>query len=66
MADNADRLAAVITEPVQGAAGVFPPVDGYLAETRRLCDQHGALLIFDEVITGFGAWARGSPPTTTA
>ena len=54
MADNAERLAAVITEPVQGAAGVFPPVDGYLSETRRLCDQHGALLIFDEVITGFG------------
>jgi adenosylmethionine-8-amino-7-oxononanoate aminotransferase len=54
MADNAERLAAVITEPVQGAAGVFPPVDGYLAEARRLCDQHGALLIFDEVITGFG------------
>ena len=54
MAEHADRLAAVITEPVQGAAGVFPPVDSYLAETRRLCDQHGALLIFDEVITGFG------------
>ena len=54
MAEQSDRLAAVITEPVQGAAGVFPPVDGYLAETRRLCDQHGALLIFDEVITGFG------------
>lgn len=54
MADNAHRVAAVITEPVQGAAGVFPPVDGYLAEARRLCDQHGALLIFDEVITGFG------------
>jgi adenosylmethionine-8-amino-7-oxononanoate aminotransferase len=44
----------VITEPVQGAAGVYPPTEGYLAETRRLCDQHGALLIFDEVITGFG------------
>lgn len=54
MAEHSDRLAAVITEPVQGAAGVFPPVDGYLAEARRLCDQHGALLIFDEVITGFG------------
>jgi putrescine---pyruvate transaminase len=54
MAEHSDRLAAVITEPVQGAAGVFAPVDGYLAEARRLCDQHGALLIFDEVITGFG------------
>jgi putrescine---pyruvate transaminase len=58
MAEHADRLAAVITEPVQGAAGVFPPVEGYLAETRRLCDQHGALLIFDEVITGFGRMGR--------
>jgi putrescine aminotransferase len=54
MAEQSDRVAAVITEPVQGAAGVFPPAEGYLAETRRLCDQHGALLIFDEVITGFG------------
>ena len=54
MAQRSDELCAVITEPVQGAAGVFPPVDGYLAEARRLCDQHGALLIFDEVITGFG------------
>ena len=54
MADNADRVAAVITEPVQGAGGVFPPTDGYLAEARRLCDRHGAFLIFDEVITGFG------------
>jgi adenosylmethionine-8-amino-7-oxononanoate aminotransferase len=54
MAEQSDRLCAVITEPVQGAAGVFPPTDGYLAEARRLCDQHGALLIFDEVITGFG------------
>ena len=44
----------MLTEPVQGAGGVFPPTDGYLADVRRLCDQHGALLIFDEVITGFG------------
>ncbi len=54
MSERSGEIAAVITEPVQGAAGVFPPVDGYLAEARRLCDQHGALLIFDEVITGFG------------
>jgi adenosylmethionine-8-amino-7-oxononanoate aminotransferase len=54
MASHADRLCAFITEPVQGAAGVFPPADGYLAACRDLCDRHGALLIFDEVITGFG------------
>ena len=54
MAEHAGRVAAVITEPVQGAGGVFPPAPGYLAELRRLCDHHGAFLIFDEVITGFG------------
>ncbi len=54
MAENSDRIAAVISEPVQGAGGVHPPTAGYLEQLRRLCDQHGALLIFDEVITGFG------------
>lgn len=54
MTERGDQVAAVITEPVQGAGGVFPPPDGYLPELRRLCDHHGALLIFDEVITGFG------------
>ena len=54
MAQHGDRVAAVITEPVQGAGGVYPPPEGYLASVRRLCDQHGALLIFDEVICGFG------------
>ena len=54
MKDRSQELAAVITEPVQGAGGVFPPTDNYLQSLRRLCDQHGAFLIFDEVITGFG------------
>jgi adenosylmethionine-8-amino-7-oxononanoate aminotransferase len=54
MAERSGEIAAVLTEPVQGAAGVWPPADGYLESVRRLCDQHGALLIFDEVITGFG------------
>jgi putrescine---pyruvate transaminase len=49
-----ERIAAVISEPVQGAGGVWPPADGYLDGIRRLCDQHGALLILDEVISGFG------------
>ncbi len=54
MTTNSERLAAVISEPVQGAGGVFPPAEGYLQQLRKLCDQHGAYLIFDEVITGFG------------
>jgi adenosylmethionine-8-amino-7-oxononanoate aminotransferase len=54
MSQNQDRLAAVLIEPVQGAGGVFPPSEGYVEGVRRLCDQHGAFLIFDEVISGFG------------
>jgi len=52
--DHGDRIAAVIAEPLQGAGGVFPPAPGYLEGLRALCDRHGALLIFDEVISGFG------------
>jgi len=54
MKENGSRVAAVITEPLQGAGGVYPPADGYLEGARKLCDQYGALLVFDEVITGFG------------
>jgi adenosylmethionine-8-amino-7-oxononanoate aminotransferase len=54
MASRSNEIAAVISEPVQGAGGIFPPTDGYLPALRKLCDQHGAFLIFDEVITGFG------------
>ncbi len=53
-AEHGDRIAGVISEPIQGAGGVIMPEDGYLEGMRRLCDQHGALLIFDEVINGFG------------
>ena len=54
MSQRGNEVAAIITEPVQGAGGVFPAPDGYLQSLRKLCDQHGAYLIFDEVITGYG------------
>jgi putrescine aminotransferase len=54
MSQRGHEVAAVLAEPVQGAGGVWPPPEGYLDGLRRLCDQHGALLIYDEVITGFG------------
>ena len=50
--------ACVIVEPVQGEAGVIVPVDGFLQKLRRRCDSTGALLIFDEVQTGFGRTGR--------
>jgi glutamate-1-semialdehyde 2,1-aminomutase len=53
-----EGLAAIIVEPVAGNMGVVPPIDGYLDVLRQLCDASGALLVFDEVITGFRV-ARG-------
>jgi beta-alanine--pyruvate transaminase len=51
---GAETIAAVIVEPVAGSAGVLPPPQDYLRRLRAICDKHGILLIFDEVITGFG------------
>jgi beta-alanine--pyruvate transaminase len=51
---GAETIAAVIVEPVAGSTGVLVPPRGYLERLRAACDRHGILLIFDEVITGFG------------
>ncbi len=51
---GAETIAAVIVEPFAGSAGVFAPPRDYLGRLRALCDRHGIVLIFDEVITGFG------------
>jgi glutamate-1-semialdehyde 2,1-aminomutase len=53
-----EGLAAIIVEPIAGNMGVVPPADGFLQVLRQLCDASGALLVFDEVITGFRV-ARG-------
>jgi glutamate-1-semialdehyde 2,1-aminomutase len=57
---NRDRVAALIVEPIAGNMGVVPPADGFLRGLREVCDRHGALLIFDEVISGFRAAPGGA------
>ena len=56
--ENGDRLAAILVEPVAGNMGVVPPADGFLRGLRDVADRTGALLVFDEVMTGFRV-ARG-------
>jgi adenosylmethionine-8-amino-7-oxononanoate aminotransferase len=51
---GADRIAAVVTEPIQGTGGVHPPQEGYLRRLADICEANDILLILDEVITGFG------------
>jgi glutamate-1-semialdehyde 2,1-aminomutase len=58
-ARHGSEIAAVIVEPVAANMGVVPPADGYLERLRRLCSSAGALLVFDEVITGFRAGLGG-------
>jgi glutamate-1-semialdehyde 2,1-aminomutase len=53
MEENADDVAAIIVEPVAGNMGCVPPREGFLEGLRQICDEHGALLILDEVMTGF-------------
>ena len=56
---DASTIAAVIVEPLAGSTGVLPPPVGYLDRLRAICSRHGILLIFDEVITGFGRLGTG-------
>ena len=57
---NRGLVAAIIVEPIAGNMGVVPPADGFLRGLRDICSAQGALLIFDEVISGFRASAGGA------
>ncbi len=59
---DGSNIAAVIVEPVAGSTGILPPPVGYLERLREICDRHGILLIFDEVITAFGRLGKPFSP----
>ena len=59
-AEHGDDLAAVLVEPIAANMGLVPPQPGFLEGLRRRCDRHGALLVFDEVITGFRVGPGGA------
>ena len=68
---NRNEIAALLVEPIAGNMGLVPPAPGFLAGLRELCDAHGAMLVFDEVISGFRAgsggaqaWAKVRPDMT--
>ncbi len=64
---DASTIAGVIVEPLAGSTGVLVPPQGYLERLRAICSRHGLLLIFDEVITGFGRLgAEPRPPSSSA
>jgi glutamate-1-semialdehyde 2,1-aminomutase len=70
MRESGAQVAAVIAEPVPANMGVVPPRDGFVEHLRSLCTEHGALLVLDEVITGFrvapgGAQRRAAPSSST-
>jgi len=55
---EAEKVAAIVVEPVQGEGGFYPLPEGFLAKLRGLCDRHGILLVVDEIQTGFGRTGR--------
>ena len=62
--EQSDDIACIIIEPIAGNMGLVPADKDFLAELRKLCDEHGTLLIFDEVMSGFRATLRGAEDIT--
>ena len=62
--EKGEQVACIIVEPVAGNMNCVPPAPGFLEGLRRLCDAHGVVLIFDEVMTGFRVASAVPRPTT--